>query len=150
MDSELFLKISQREERVKRIKAFLVFPVTAFNLAIMSGRIGTDPFMLDAQLSGSFLKKGLDIPFTVRKTVGKFKTVVGLDAFHTDTPAGIPLHQPFQEVSGGVGGLLRIGRQKAEPGELVNGGILEQVQLRVSDAAARDDLHIHLDSFPCV
>lgn len=27
MDSELFLKVSQREERTNRIEAFLVFPV---------------------------------------------------------------------------------------------------------------------------
>ena len=37
--------------------------------------------------------------------------------------------------------------QKAESGELVNGGILEQAQLWVSDATAGNDLHIHLDSF---
>ena len=95
MNSELFLKVNQREERVTRIKSFLVFHVAAFNLAIMSGRIGTDQFMLDTQLSGGFLKKSLDIPFSVGKTVCKFKTVVGLDTFHTNTSACIPLHQPF-------------------------------------------------------
>lgn len=41
--------------------------------------------MLDAQLSGSILKKGLDIPFAARKPVGKLKAVVGLDAFHLNT-----------------------------------------------------------------
>ena len=39
------------------------------------------------------------------------------------------------------------GTHQAEPGELVNGGILEQTQLRVSDAAAGNDFHIHLDPF---
>ncbi|MEY8402399.1 hypothetical protein AALA54_03505 [Oscillospiraceae bacterium 44-34] len=57
-----------------------------------------DQFMLDAQLRGSFLKKGLNIPLTVGKTVCKFKAVVGLDTFHTNTSAGIPLHQPLQFV----------------------------------------------------
>ena len=103
MNSELFVKISQREESMYRIKAFPVFPVAAFHLAIMSGRVRTDQFMLDAQLGGGFLKKGLDIPFTVGKTVRKFKTVVGLDTFHTDPLVGIPLHQPLQKVSGGGG-----------------------------------------------
>ena len=42
MNSELFLKVIQREERADRIKAFLVFPVAAFHLAIMSGRVRTD------------------------------------------------------------------------------------------------------------
>ena len=66
MNRELFLKVLQREERVNRIKAILVFPVAAFHLAIMSGCVGTNQFMLDTQLSGGFLKKGLNIPFTVR------------------------------------------------------------------------------------
>ena len=126
MHSELFLKVRQREERVERIKAFLVFPVAAFYLAIMSGRVRTDELMLDTQLSGGFLKKGWDVSFAVGKTVSKFKTVVSLDTFHMDPLTGIPLHQPFQEVSGGIGGLLGISCQETKPGELVNGSILEQ------------------------
>lgn len=70
MNSKVFLKVRQREERMVRIKAFLIFPVAAFHLAIMSGRVRTDQFMLDTQLGGGFLKKGLDIPFTVGKTSG--------------------------------------------------------------------------------
>ena len=147
MNGELFVKVSQREERADRIKAFLIFPVAAFHLAIMSGSVRANQFMLDTQLSGGFLKKGLNIPFTVGKTVSKFKAVVSLDTFHANAPAGIPLHQPLQKVGGGAGGLLRIGGQEAEPGELVNGGILEQAQFRVRDAAAGDDLYIYLDSF---
>ena len=58
MNSELFVKVSQREERVDRIKAFLIFPVATFHLAIMSGSVGANQFMLDTQLSGGFLKKG--------------------------------------------------------------------------------------------
>ena len=103
--------------------------------------------MPDTQPSGGFLKKGGDIPFAVGKTVSKFKIVVGLDTFHTDTPAGIPFHQSFQEVGRGAGRLLRIGSQEAESGERINGGILEQEQFRVSDTAARGDLHIHLNPF---
>ena len=87
MNSQLFLKVRQREERADRIKAFLVFPVAAFHLTIMSWRIRTDQFMLDTQLCGSFLKKGLYIPFAGGKAICKFKTVVGLDAFHTNAPA---------------------------------------------------------------
>ena len=48
MDSELFLKVSQREERTNRIEAFLVFPVAAFHLAIVPGCVRTDQFMPDA------------------------------------------------------------------------------------------------------
>ena len=97
--------------------------------------------MLDAQLSGSILKKGLDIPFAVGKAVGKLKAIVCLDTFHTESPACVPLHQTLEEVRGGIGGLLGIGGQKAEPGKLVNSGVLEKTQLRVCDTATRDDLH---------
>lgn len=48
MNSELFLKVIQREESVERIKAFLVFSMAAFHLAIMSGRVRTDQFVLYA------------------------------------------------------------------------------------------------------
>ena len=92
MNSQLFLKVRQREERADRIKAFLVFPVAALYLAIMSGRVRTDELMPDAQLSGGFLKKGWDVSFAVGKTVSKFKTVVSLDTFHMDPLTGIPLH----------------------------------------------------------
>lgn len=57
-------------------------------------------------------KKGPDVPFTVGKTVEKFKTAVGPDTFHTNTPVCIPLHRPFQKVSGKAGGLLRTGGQE--------------------------------------
>ena len=126
MNSELFVKVSQREERVDRIKAFLVFPVAALHFAIMPGRVRANELMADSQVGSGFLKKGGDVSMTVGKTISKFKTVISLDTFHMDTLAGIPLHQPFQEVSRGIGGLLRISRQETKPGELVNGGILEQ------------------------
>ena len=147
MISELFLKVIQGEEKADRIKAFLVFPVATLHLAIMSGRVRTDQLMLDAQPSGGFLKKGGDIPFTVGKTVCKFKTVVSLGTFHTDTSAGIPLHQFLQEVRGGVSRLRLIGRQEAELGDLANGGMLKQAKRRVCHTLSGDHLHIHLSLF---
>ena len=143
MNSELFFKVSQGEERADRIKAFLYLPVAALYLVVMPGCVRTNELVLDTKSKSSFLKKGLDVPFTVGKTVGKFKTVVRLDTFCSDASAGIPLHQPLQEAGGGVSGLLWTGRQEAEPGELVNGSILKQAQLRVRDAAAGDNLHFH-------
>ncbi len=69
MNSELFLKVIRREEKMNSIKVFLLFLETALHLAIMPGRVGANKLMLNTQLSGSFLKKGLDIPFTVGKTL---------------------------------------------------------------------------------
>ena len=64
---------------------------------------------------------------------------------HPDASAGIPLGQLFQEVGGGAGGLLLVGGQKSQTGELVNGGVLVQTQFRVGDTPAGYHLHIHLN-----
>ena len=40
--------------------------------------------------------------------------------------------------------MLRVGGQEAQAGELVNGGVLEEAQLRVSNAPAWYYFHIHL------
>lgn len=75
------------------IKAFLVLPVTALRPAVVARRIGTDEFMPDAGIGSSSFKQGRQITLTVGKTVGELKAVVGLDAFHPDTPVGVPLEQ---------------------------------------------------------
>ena len=66
-DSELFFKVSRGEERADRIKAFLALPVAALHLAIMPGHVRTNELVLDTKIKSSFLKKGLDVPFTVGK-----------------------------------------------------------------------------------
>lgn len=83
MDSKLFLKIDQGEESMDRIETFLVFPVTALHLAVLSGCVRTEG-----------------------KAVRKFKAVISLDTLDMNSPACIPSHQPSQEVRRGVGRLL--------------------------------------------
>ena len=143
---KLFAKVIQREERVDRIETLLVFAAAALHLTVVSGRVWTDPFMLDVQVSSRFLKQGDAVTLAVGKAAGKLKAVAGLDTFHSDSPAGVPLHQSLLKVCRGVDGLLRTGRQKAEPGELVHSSILERTQPCVSHIAARRGLPIHLDS----
>ena len=92
MDSELFIKVKQREKGMGRIETFLIFAVASLYFAIVPGRIGTDELVSDPQLSGSFLEKGGKIPFAVGETVGKLNPIVGLDAFNPNAPAGVPLH----------------------------------------------------------
>ena len=96
-----------------RIETLLVFAVAALRFAIVSGRVWTDPFMLDAQVSSRFLKQGHAVTLAVRETVGKLNAIVDLNAFHTNAPAGVPLHQSLLKVRRGAGGLFRTGRQKA-------------------------------------
>lgn len=80
------------KESGRGIKAILVFPVALFHLAIVSGRVRTDQFMANAQLSSSFLKQGSDISFAVGEAAGKLKAIVCLGTFHADSPAVVPLH----------------------------------------------------------
>ena len=145
MDSELLGEVIEGVETVTGVKALLVLPVASLDLAVMTGCVRTNELMPDTQLGSSGFKQGGQITLAVGKTVGKLKAIVCLDALHADTLASIPLEQLFQEIGGGIGGLLRVGSQEAQAGELIDGGVLVQAQLRVGDAAAGDHLHIHLD-----
>ena len=144
MDGELLCKVIQGVETVARVKAFLVFPVAALHLAVMAGRVGTDELEPDAQRGGSSLKQGGQIPPAVGKAIGELGAIVSLDAFHSDSSAGIPLEQLFEEVGRGIGRLLRVGSQEAQASELINGSVLEQAELRVRNAPAGHHFHVHL------
>ena len=86
--------------------------------------VRANELVADAQLSGGILKQGRDVPLRIGKTVGKLKAIVGLNALNRDTPASIPLDEPFEEIGRGVGGLLRVGGQEAQAGKFVDGSVL--------------------------
>ena len=55
MDGELFCKVVQRIKAVAGVKAFLVLPVAALHLTVVTGRVGTDEFVPDTKPgSGGF------------------------------------------------------------------------------------------------
>ncbi len=56
MSSKLRCKVSQGEEGMAGVEAFLVLPVAALHFAVVAGRIGTDQLMADSQISGGPLK----------------------------------------------------------------------------------------------
>ena len=107
--------------------------------------IGANQFVADTQLGGSRLKESGTVLFAGKETVGELNAVVGLNALHSDTPAGVPLDQLFQKVGRGIGGLLGIGCKETQTSKFIHGGILEQPKFRISDAAAGNHLHVHLD-----
>lgn len=146
MNSELFGEVIQGVKTVARVKAFLVLPVAALHFSVVTGCVGADEFVPDAQFDGSGLKQRGQISLAVGKAVGEFNAIVGLDTLHPDAPAGVPLDQPFQKICGGIGGLLRVGSQEAQACKLINGGVLEQAQLRVRNAPAGYYFHIHLNT----
>lgn len=128
------------------VKAFLVLSVAALHFAVVAGRVWADELVPDAQPYSSGLKEGGKIPLTVGKAVGELKAIVGLDALHPDTSACIPLEQLFQEISRGVGALLRVGSQEAQASELINSGVLKQTEFRVGNTFAGHHLHVHLNT----
>ena len=42
--------------------------------------------------------------------------------------------------------MLRVGGEKAQLRELVDGSVLEQTKIEICDAAARNDLYVHLSA----
>ena len=106
------------------IETLLVFTVAALHLAVVSGGVGTDELMADAELGSSSLKKRRQALFRAGEAIGELKAVICLNTFHADTMSGVPFDQPLQEVRRGVGGLLWIGGEETQPRKLVNGGIL--------------------------
>ena len=145
MDSDLLGEVIEGVETVTGVKALLVLAVAARHLAVVARRVGPDALVADTQLGGGGLKQSGQIALAVGKTVGELKSIVSLATLHADASASIPLEQLFQEIGGGIGGLLRVGGQEAQAGKLVNGSILVQAQFRVCDTASGDHLHIHLD-----
>ena len=127
------------------IKAFLVLSVAALYFAVVPRGVGANELVPNTELGSCLFKKGRQITLTVGKTVGELKAVVGMDALYPDAPAGIPLEQLSEEISGGVGGLLRIGSQEAQTGKFINGGVLVQAELRVCNTPAGHYFHIHLN-----
>lgn len=146
VDSKLLCKVLERIERAARVEPLLILTVASLHLAVVPRRVRANEFMPDAQFSSRPLKQRRHIALATRKTVGKLGTVVRLDTFHLYASAGVLCSQLPQEVRRGISGLLRIGRQKAQTCELVNGSVLEQPKLRIRDALARHDLHIHLNA----
>ena len=106
MNSELFREVIQGVKTVAGIKAFLVLAVTTLHFTVVAGRVGADKLVADTKLGGSGLKQSGEIPLAVGETIGKFKAVIRLDAFHADSTAGKPLEQLLQKIGRGKGGLL--------------------------------------------
>ena len=124
MDSELPGEVIQGVKAAAGVKTLLVLPVAALHFTVVARRIGADELVADPQLGGGGLKQSRESPLAVGETIGKFKAVIRLDAFHADTTACIPLEQLFQKIRRGIGGLLRVGSQEAQACELVNSSVL--------------------------
>ena len=58
MDGKLLGKVVQRVKAVAGVKPLLILPVAALHLAVVTGCIGADKFVADAQSDSGGLKEG--------------------------------------------------------------------------------------------
>ena len=81
-------KVGEGIKTARVIKAILVLTMAALHLSIVPGSIGANQFVINFQLSGRCLKEGFQVALAAGKAIGEFKTVIGLDALHSNAFAG--------------------------------------------------------------
>ena len=144
MGSELPTKVGEREEAVGIVEALLIFSVTAFDLAVVAGRVGANQLVADAQAGGGGLKERQVAAILDGEAIGEFRAVIGLNTLDLDAAAGIPGNCFLQEIGGGIGAMLLVSAQIAQASKFIYGGILEQLKAWVGDAAQGYDFHVDL------
>ena len=129
------------------VEAFLVFSVASFNLTVVTGRLGADLLVLDVQQAQSFFEFGQVSGFVITEAIGEFEAVVGLNTFHFDAFSLELIDNPKQELVGRISGLFRVSTKDSVSGVFINGSVLEQSKLGVSNTFAWNDFYIDLDPF---
>ena len=97
------------------VEAMLILAVAALYLAIVTGRIGTNQLVPNAQLCSGLLKERDRFTVGLSKAVGKFKSVVSLDTFDGEA---VPFEESIcflQKVRRGVGALIFVSSQVPQP-----------------------------------
>ena len=98
MDSKLLCKVVERIERAARVEPLLILTVAALHLAVMSGRIRTNPFMPAFKTLRRQFKPGGNILLAVGTAIRELKSVICLNTFHLNSSAIIPCRQFLQKV----------------------------------------------------
>ena len=97
------------------VEAMLILAVAALYLAIVTGRIGTNQLVPNAQLCGGPLKERDQFMVGLCKAVSKLKPVVSLDTFDGEA---VPFEESIcflQKVRRGVGALIFVSSQVPQP-----------------------------------
>ena len=82
MDSKLGLEIVKRVELVSSVKVFVVFAVRTLYFTVMARSEGTNQFVCNLSLFERALKERKIIRRGAAEALGKFKSVVGLNAIY--------------------------------------------------------------------
>ena len=115
MHSELSIEVGKGVEAMGVVEATLILTVAALYLAIVTGRVGTNQLVPNAQLCGGPLKERDQFTVGLCKAVGELKPVVSLDTFNGEAmlfEEGVCL---LQKVCRRTGALLIVGRQVPQP-----------------------------------
>ena len=126
------------------VEPFIVLPVAAFHLPIVTGSLGPNDFVADPVHFQVFLEKGGFFPMG-GKAVGKFRPVVCLDAFNG---AGKSLHEVIYKLSGRIGIVLLKRLHETPTGEFINGRVLKELfsdYLTVFQTGGRNKFYIYLN-----
>ena len=126
------------------VKTLLILAVAALNLAVMAWSVRSNKLVTDAEPGGGEFEASRNVSFAVREAVGKFKAIVCLNTFHSDAATLEPGDGLFQEIGGGVSGLFLVGAQEAQAGELINGGVLEELEFWIRNTAPWNNLDVNL------
>ena len=115
MDGKLLFEVCKGIKAAAGIETLLVLTVAALYLAIVTGRIGTNQLVLNAQLCSGLLKERDQFTVGLSKAVGKLKSVVSLDTFDGEA---VPFEESIcflQKVRRGVCTLLFVSSQVSQP-----------------------------------
>lgn len=109
-------------KRVSGIKAFIIFAVASFNLAVMSGRKRSDQLMPDTVFHKAYLEECRFVRTTMGcKAFGEFQFIVCLDTLNRMRES---LEEMFQELGRGIGTVFFKSLYKAPSGVFINRSIL--------------------------
>ena len=76
------MEVIEGIEFVQGVKILIIFSVASLDLAIMSGSIRFDQFMLDAKLLQRFFKESFPVGTRSSETVCELRSVVRLNTFN--------------------------------------------------------------------
>ena len=120
-DSQLFLKILKGIEGVAGIEFFIVLSMTALHFPVVSGSVGLNELMPDAELLQGGLKERFLFGSLRVQPVREFRPVIRLDTFY-----GIweLFHHILQELCGGIRAVFFVCLENSEAAVLVYEGVL--------------------------
>ena len=84
MNSQLLSEVLKRIELVCCVKVFVVFTMAALYFTIVTRRVRTNQLVLYTTLFERTLKQCEIVGFGATEALGKFKSIVRLDALHPD------------------------------------------------------------------